>query len=210
MRRRLELDSKKTGVNNMRTTSVGRNTKETKIKLELNLDGTGIFEIKTGIGFFDHMLSQTAWHGLLDLHITAAGDLDVDSHHTVEDVGIVFGQAIKKALGEKKGINRYGHAYVPMDEALALAVIDLSGRPFLSFRAELGKGHLNNFDLEMVEEFFRAVAVQSEMNLHIHLLDGTNSHHCIEAIFKAFGRALAVAVKIDERITEIPSTKGVL
>jgi imidazoleglycerol-phosphate dehydratase len=194
----------------MRTASIERNTQETKIKLELNLDGSGIYEIHTGIGFFDHMLAQIARHGLLDLHITATGDLEVDSHHTVEDIGIVLGQAIKQALGEKRSITRFGNSYVPMDEALALAVIDLSGRAYLRFRAELGKGHLNNFDLEMVEEFFRAVAVQSEMNLHIHLLDGTNSHHCIEAIFKAFGRALAVAVKIDERVTEIPSTKGVL
>jgi imidazoleglycerol-phosphate dehydratase len=194
----------------MRTASIVRNTKETKIKLELNLDGTGVYDIHTGISFFDHMLTQIARHGLIDLNITAVGDLEVDSHHTVEDIGIVLGQAIKMALGEKRGITRYGNAYVPMDEALALAVIDLSGRAYLRFRAELGKGHLNNFDLEMVEEFFRSVAVQSEMNLHIHLLDGTNSHHCIEAIFKAFGRALAVAVKIDERVTEVPSTKGVL
>jgi imidazoleglycerol-phosphate dehydratase len=194
----------------MRTASLGRNTKETKIRLELNLDGTGVYEIHTGISFFDHMLTQIARHGLIDLNITAVGDLEVDSHHTVEDIGIVLGQAIKKALGEKNGITRYGNSYVPMDEALALAVIDLSGRAFLRFKAELGKGSLGNFDLELVEEFFRAVAFQSGMNLHIHLLDGTNSHHCIEAIFKAFGRALAVAIKIDERITGVPSTKGVL
>jgi imidazoleglycerol-phosphate dehydratase len=194
----------------MRTASIERNTQETKIKLELNLDGSGVYEIHTGIGFFDHMLAQIARHGLFDLHITATGDLEVDSHHTIEDIGIVLGQAIKKALGEKHSITRYGNAYIPMDEALALAVIDLSGRAYLRFQADLGKGHLNNFDLEMVEEFFRALAVQSEMNLHIHLLDGTNSHHCIEAIFKAFGRGLAEAVKIDERITGIPSTKGVL
>jgi imidazoleglycerol-phosphate dehydratase len=194
----------------MRTASLARSTKETKIKLELNLDGTGTYEIQTGISFFDHMLTQIARHGLLDLNITAVGDLEVDSHHTVEDIGIVFGQAIKKALGEKNGITRYGNAYVPMDEALALAVIDLSDRAYLRFKAEFGKGHLGNFDLELAEEFFRALAFQSGMNLHIHLLDGTNSHHCIEAIFKAFGRALAVAIKIDERITGVPSTKGVL
>jgi imidazoleglycerol-phosphate dehydratase len=194
----------------MRTASIERKTNETKIQLELNLDGSGFQQIHTGIGFFDHMLTQIARHGQFDLTIEATGDLEVDSHHTVEDVGIVLGQAIKKSLGDKCGITRYGNSYVPMDEALALVVIDLSGRAYLQYRAELAKGHLNNFDLEMVEEFFRAVAVQAEMNLHIHLLDGTNSHHCIEAIFKAFGRALATAVKIDERMKGVPSTKGVL
>jgi imidazoleglycerol-phosphate dehydratase len=194
----------------MRTASISRNTQETKIELEINLDGTGNYEVQTGIGFFDHMLTQIARHGLLDIKIAAVGDLQVDAHHTVEDIGIVLGQAIHKALGEKNGITRYGNAYVPMDEALALAVIDLSGRAYLRFQAELGKGHLGDFDLELVEEFFRAVAFQSGMNLHIHLLDGTNSHHCIEAIFKAFGRALAGAIKIDERVTGVPSTKGVL
>ncbi len=194
----------------MRTATIERNTSETQIKLELNLDGSGLQQIDTGIGFFDHMLTQIARHGQFDLTIAASGDLEVDSHHTVEDVGIVLGQAIKKALGDKCGITRYGDSYVPMDEALALVVIDLSGRAYLQYRAELGKGHLNHFDLEMVEEFFRAVSVQGEMNLHIHLVDGTNSHHCIEAIFKAFGRALAAAVKIDERIKGVPSTKGIL
>ncbi|MGE5583867.1 MAG: imidazoleglycerol-phosphate dehydratase HisB [Bacillota bacterium] len=194
----------------MRIASIGRNTKETKIMLELNLDGTGVYEIHTGVSFFDHMLAQIARHGLLDLNITANGDLEVDSHHTVEDTGIVLGQAIKKALGEKNGIQRYGSAYVPMDEALALAVIDLSGRAYLRFKAELGQGHLGNFDLELVEEFFRAVAFTAGFNLHLHLLEGSNSHHCVEAIFKAFGRALAAAVKIDERVTEVPSTKGTL
>lgn len=194
----------------MRTATIERNTSETRIKLELNLDGSGLQQIDTGIGFFDHMLTQIARHGQIDLTVSAMGDLEVDSHHTVEDVGIVLGQAIKKALGDKCGITRYGDSYVPMDEALALVVIDLSGRAYLQYRAELGKGHLNHFDLEMVEEFFRAVSVQGEMNLHIHLVDGTNSHHCIEAIFKAFGRALASAVKIDERIKGVPSTKGIL
>ncbi len=194
----------------MRTATIERNTSETRIKLELNLDGSGLQQIDTGIGFFDHMLTQIARHGQIDLTIAATGDLEVDSHHTVEDVGIVLGQAIKKALGDKCGITRYGDSYVPMDEALALVVIDLSGRAYLQYRAELGKGHLNHFDIEMVEEFFRAVSVQGEMNLHIHLVDGANSHHCIEAIFKAFGRALASAVKIDERIKGVPSTKGIL
>ncbi len=194
----------------MRTATIERNTSETRIKLELNLDGSGLQQIDTGIGFFDHMLTQIARHGQIDLTIAARGDLEVDSHHTVEDVGIVLGQAIKRALGDKCGITRYGDSYVPMDEALALVVIDLSGRTYLQYRAELGKGHLNHFDIEMVEEFFRAVSVQGEMNLHIHLVDGVNSHHCIEAIFKAFGRALASAVKIDERIKGVPSTKGIL
>jgi imidazoleglycerol-phosphate dehydratase len=194
----------------MRTASVVRNTKETKVKVDLNLDGVGEYEIKTGIGFFDHMLIQIPRHGIFDLQITAVGDLEVDSHHTVEDIGIVLGQALKKALGEKTSISRYGSAYVPMDEALALVVIDLSGRAYLKFKADLGKNQLGNFDVELVEEFFRAVSYQSGMNLHIHLLDGTNLHHCSEAIFKAFGRALAAAVKIDERVGEIPSTKGIL
>lgn len=194
----------------MRNASVARNTKETKIKLELNLDGTGLYEIKSGIGFFDHMLAQIARHGLLDLTLTAVGDLEVDAHHTVEDIGIVFGQALKKALGEKIGINRYGDAIVPMDEALALVALDLSGRPYLKFQADLGKWLIGNFNLELVEEFFQAVAVQSGMNIHIRLLEGGNLHHMAEAIFKAFGRALAAAIKINERITEVPSTKGIL
>lgn len=194
----------------MRTASIERNTKETKIKLELELDGTGSYEIQTGVGFFDHMLTHIAKHGFLNLRIMAQGDLEVDAHHTVEDVGIVFGQALRKALGEKTGISRYGDAVIPMDEALALIALDLSGRPYLRFHAELGKGKVGDFDLELVEEFFQAVAVQSGMNIHIRLLDGNNLHHCSEAIFKAFGRALAAAIKIDERVKGIPSTKGVL
>jgi imidazoleglycerol-phosphate dehydratase len=194
----------------MREAVVERNTLETKIKLSINLDGTGTYQITTGIGFFDHMLSQVARHGLLDLQITATGDLQVDPHHTVEDVGIVLGQALKKALGEKKQIRRFGNAIIPMDEALALVALDLSGRPYLKCQAELGKGQLGGFDLELVEEFFQAVAVQSGMNIHLRLLDGSNLHHSVEAIFKAFGRALADAVTIDERAAEIPSTKGVL
>jgi imidazoleglycerol-phosphate dehydratase len=187
-----------------------RNTLETKVQIEINLDGTGTYEIETGIGFFDHMLAQIARHGRLDLKVHAAGDLEVDSHHTVEDVGIVLGQALQRALGEKQKICRYGEAIVPMDEALSLVAIDLSGRPFLRFRADLGKTRLGQFDLEMVEEFFRAVSVQAGMNIHIQLMDGSNLHHCCEAIFKAFGRALAGAVSIDERMVGIPSTKGVL
>jgi imidazoleglycerol-phosphate dehydratase len=194
----------------MRTATIERKTKETEIKLELKLDGAGNAVLQTGVGFFDHMLTHIAKHGLLELNVTARGDLEVDAHHTVEDVGIVFGQAIKEALGAKMGIARYGDAIIPMDEALALVAIDLSGRPYLRFNAELGKGQLGGFDLELVEDFFQAVAVNAGMSLHIRLLDGKNSHHCCEAIFKAFGRALAIAVKIDERIIGVPSTKGIL
>jgi imidazoleglycerol-phosphate dehydratase len=194
----------------MRTAALERKTQETEIKLKLDLDGAGDFQIQTGVGFFDHMLTHIAKHGLLDLSITAKGDLEVDAHHTVEDVGIVFGQAIKEALGNKAGIARYGEAVIPMDEALALVALDLSGRPYLRFKADLGKGQLGGFDVELIAEFFQAVAVNAGMNLHIRLLDGANLHHCTEAIFKAFGRALAVAVKFDERIKGIPSTKGVL
>lgn len=193
----------------MRNSTVERNTKETRIKLELDLDGTGVFEIRTGIGFFDHMLAQICCHGRFDMKLAASGDLEVDSHHTIEDVGLTLGEAIKKALGERRGIRRFGEATIPMDEALALVAIDLSGRPYLVFNAELGKGQLGGFDLEMVREFFRAVSVQAGMNIHIRLLEGDNLHHSVEAIFKAFGRALAAA-KIEERNMEIPSTKGVL
>ena len=193
-----------------RTASVVRNTKETKIKLDLNLDGSGEYEITTGIGFFDHMLAQVAKHGLFDVNLTAIGDLEVDAHHTVEDTGIVLGQAIKKALGEKIGINRYGNATIPMDEALAMAAIDLGGRPYLRYKVDLGKTKIGNFDTELIQEFFQAVAIQSGMNIHIHLLDGQNLHHCVEAVFKAFGRALSMAVKIDERTSGVPSTKGIL
>jgi imidazoleglycerol-phosphate dehydratase len=194
----------------MRTAAIARNTLETRIKLELDLDGSGIYDVRTGIGFFDHMLAQIARHGRLDLTIQAEGDLEVDPHHTVEDVGIVFGQALKQALGEKKGIKRYGDATIPMDEALALAALDLSGRPYLKLRAELGKGRLGDFDLELVEEFFQAISVHAGMNIHLRLLDGSNLHHCCEALFKSFGRALAAAVTIDERMGGIPSTKGIL
>ena len=194
----------------MRNISIERNTKETRIKVVLNLDGSGVYEIKTGIGFFDHMLAQISYHGLLDLTLSATGDLEVDSHHTIEDVGLTLGDAIKKALGEKRGIKRYGNTIIPMDEALALVAVDLGGRPYLSFKADLGKGQIGSFDLEMVQEFFRAVSVQAGMNIHIQLLDGHNLHHCVEAIFKAFGRALFQAVQVDGSKTEIPSTKGII
>jgi len=197
-------------VNTMRKAELERNTQETQIRLELNLDGEGTYTIATGVGFFDHMLSHIAKHGFLDLTVQARGDLQVDAHHTVEDVGIVYGQALRMAIGDKTGIARYGHAVIPMDDALAMVALDLSGRPYLKFHADVGKGHVGDFDLELAEEFFQAAAAQAGMNLHIRLLDGNNLHHCLEAIFKAFGRALAAAVKMDERVKGIPSTKGIL
>lgn len=193
-----------------RKATIERTTKETTIRLSMNLDGNGDYSIETGIGFFDHMLSHVAKHSLIDLEIKAQGDLQVDSHHTVEDVGIVLGTAIRDALGDRSGITRYGSETVPMDEALVLVALDLSGRPYLGFDADLGPGKLGEFDLELAAEFFRAVAVQAGMNLHIRLLAGENRHHCLEAIFKAFGRSLRRAVTIDPRVQGVPSTKGVL
>ncbi len=194
----------------MRVAEVKRKTNETQIELSLKIDGNGSYQLQTGIGFFDHMLAQIARHGLLDLSLTAFGDLEVDAHHTVEDVGIVLGQALREALGNKAGINRYGSATIPMDESLAMVALDFGGRPYLQFKASLLQGQLGQFDLELVKEFFQAVSVQAGMNLHIHLLDGENRHHAAEAIFKAFGRALRMAVTLDERSSGIPSTKGVL
>lgn len=189
---------------------IQRKTRETAIEIEVNLDGTGQAEIETGVGFFDHMLDHIARHGLLDLRIRAEGDLNVDPHHTVEDTGICLGQALLQALGTPKGITRYAHAVVPMDETLAQATIDISGRPFLVFRGDLPAGSPGGFDAELGEEFFRAVAVASRMTLHLELHYGANLHHCLEAMFKAFGRALREAVSLDPRITDVPSTKGML
>ncbi len=194
----------------LRTASATRKTNETAITASLCLDGQGAADIATGIGFFDHMLTLLARHGFLDLSVKAEGDLDVDSHHTVEDCGIVLGALIKEALGDKAGINRYGHAAVPMDETLAMASLDISGRPYLVFNVEFPKTTLGTFDLEMVEEFFQAVAVHAGITLHINLLYGANTHHMAEAIFKAFARALAQAVAVNERVKGVPSTKGVL
>lgn len=194
----------------MRNATIERKTNETAIKLVLELDGTGVYQIQSGVGFFDHMLSHIVKHGFLNLELIAKGDLEVDAHHTVEDIGIVFGQALKQALGDKTGISRYGQAIIPMDDALALVALDFGGRPYLKFQADLGKGQLGNFDLELAEEFFQAVAARAGMNIHIRLLEGNNLHHCLEAIFKAFGRALAAAVQFDERVKGVPSTKGVL
>ena len=194
----------------MRTANIQRKTGETDISVELDLDGEGKYEVDTGIGFFDHMLSLMAKHGLLDLKVKAKGDTYVDSHHTVEDVGIVIGECIKKALLDKASINRYGTAFVPMDEALAQVSMDISGRPFLVFDAEFTTDKLGDFDTEMVEEFFRAVAFNSGITLHVRVLYGKNNHHMIEGMFKAFGRALCEAVSKNERIKGVMSTKGML
>jgi len=192
-----------------RAATLERKTTETSVRLRLDLDGTGVYDIVTGIGFFDHMLTHIARHGRFDLTIAATGDLHVDDHHTVEDVGICLGKAIAEALAEKRGIERFGAGFVTMDEALARTVIDLSGRSYFVFLAGFSRESINGFSLELVNEFFRAVAVEGKMNLHIALLYGTNAHHQVEAIFKSFGRALRAAVEKTGG-DDIPSTKGVL
>jgi imidazoleglycerol-phosphate dehydratase len=192
-----------------RTSRIVRSTTETQIELDLDLDGTGAYEITTGLGFFDHMLSHIARHGKLDLRLKAKGDLHVDEHHLIEDVGICLGKAIVEAVGEKKGIERFGAAFVAMDEALARTVIDLSGRSYLVFHAPFSREAINGFPLEMVKEFFQAIAGEGRLNLHVALLYGDNAHHQVEAIFKSFGRALKAAVK-RSGLEGIPSTKGVL
>lgn len=195
----------------MRKASIERNTAETKIKMQINLDDMlSRCEISTGIGFFDHMLTAFSKHGRFNLLLTARGDLEVDAHHTVEDVGIVMGQAFKEALADKAQITRYGNAVVPMDESLAQATLDISGRSYLVFNAEIPKVVLNGFDTELAEEFFRAFAMQAGITLHINLLYGSNVHHILEAIFKAVARAVAQACQIDETIQGVLSTKGVL
>jgi len=193
-----------------RGATIERQTKETKIELTLGLDGDGSAEINTGVGFLDHMLDLLARHGRLDLKVAANGDLETGAHHTTEDVGIVLGQALDQALGDRKQIRRYGSAYVPMDESLAHCALDLSGRPFLVFLADLPVTSIAGFDTELAEEFFRALANNAKMNLHIRVLYGTNAHHMIEASFKALARALREAVSIDPEETGVPSTKGVL
>ena len=191
-----------------RTASVNRQTAETEISIKLTLDGTGEADIDTGIGFFDHMLHQVARHGLMDLVVHAAGDTHVDHHHTVEDVGIVFGQSLAKALGDKAGIVRYASVYTPMDEALSRVVMDLSGRPFLHFDVTYTTDRTGVFEVQLVEEFFRAVSVHAGMTLHMTNLYGKNDHHIIETLFKAFGRTVDQAVRIDDRIEGSMSTKG--
>lgn len=193
-----------------RQASVERNTKETQIAISVNLDGTGQLEVDTGLPFLDHMLDQVARHGLIDLSIKAVGDLEIDAHHTVEDIGITLGQAINKAL-DKTGIRRYGHAYVPLDEALSRVVIDFSGRPGLEYHVQFAKGTVGSFDVDLFHEFFQGFANHALVTLHIDNLQGKNAHHQIETIFKAFGRAMRMAIEIDPRASDvIPSTKGSL
>ncbi len=194
----------------MRTALVTRATNETKIEVSITLDGDGTAGVATGIGFFDHMLTLLARHGMLTLTVRAEGDLQVDAHHTVEDVGIALGQALKEALGDKRGITRYGSCLLPMDETLALAALDISGRPFLVFEGGLPEGRLGDFEIETTEEFFRAFAFAAGLTLHLKVLYGRNTHHKIEALFKACGRALRQAAAADPLESGIPSTKGVL
>jgi imidazoleglycerol-phosphate dehydratase len=188
-----------------------RRTGETDVRVRVDLDGSGRATVKTGVGFFDHMLTALARHALLDLDVTAAGDLHVDGHHTVEDVGIVLGQALAQALGERRGIRRYGEATVPLDDALARAVIDVSGRPFLAYHADPPTWQmLGDYDVALTPEFFRGLATHGGLTVHVDLLRGQNAHHVVEAVFKAAARALGAAITLDPRVTDVPSTKGVL
>jgi len=193
-----------------RSASIDRKTSETEIRLTLSLDGTGKSVVQTGIPFFDHMLTLMTRHGLLDLEVEANGDLEVDYHHTVEDIGIALGMALSKALGDKAGIRRYGHAYVPMDEALVRVVVDCSGRPYLAYEAPRGVEAIGLFPFQLVEEFLRALSVHGGLTLHVSILAGRDAHHMAEGVFKALGRALDSAVSHDNRVQGIPSTKGVL
>ena len=202
--------SKSTETKKARRAEIERKTAETQISIKLNLDGEGTCDIATGIGFLDHMLTLLAKHSFMDLTVQAKGDLEVDSHHTVEDIGIVLGEALQEALGDKAGIHRYGNCFIPMDETLAQVCLDFSGRPFLAFGAEIPKIQLGNYDTEMTEEFFRAVAMHCGLTLHIRVLYGSNVHHIIEAIFKAFARAVAEAAAVDPRVKGVMSSKGVL
>ena len=194
-----------------RTASIVRNTSETQIELTLNLDGSGEVDLSTGLAFFEHMLTQIARHGLIDLRIKATGDLDVDAHHMVEDVGIVLGQALHEATGDKSGLTRYGHAYVPLDEALSRVVVDLSGRPGLFYDVEYTRGRVGDFDLDLLREFFQGLVNHGMLTLHLDNVKGENAHHQAETLFKAFGRALRMAVAVDPRMgNAVPSTKGSL
>ena len=196
----------------MRTAEVRRDTAETQIRVSLNLDGKGQRSLDSGLPFLDHMLDQIARHGLIDLEVAAKGDLEIDAHHTVEDLGITLGQAFAKAIGDKRGVRRYGHAYVPLDEALSRVVIDLSGRPGLEFGVQWKRGVVGQFDLDLIHEFFQGFVNHAQITLHIDNLKGDNAHHQCETIFKAFARALRMAVEFDPRLAQdvIPSTKGSL
>lgn len=195
----------------MRSAKVDRSTLETQIKVELNLDGSGRTRFDTGLPFLGHMLDQIARHGMLDLDIQAKGDLDIDAHHTVEDIGITLGQAFNQAIGDKKGLRRYGHAYVPLDEALSRVVMDISGRPGLVFNCDFVRGTVGDFDVDLIKEFFQGFVNHALVTLHIDNLSGDNAHHQAETIFKAFGRALRMALELDPRMAGVmPSTKGTL
>lgn len=204
------MNQQRNGKGAGRTATIERKTSETRIRLTVNLDGDGAGEIVTGVGFFDHMLAQVARHGLLHLAVQAEGDLHIDDHHTVEDVGIALGTALKQAVGDKSGMVRYGHSILPMDEALVLCALDFSGRGFLAFDLAFDSPKIGTFDTELVNEFFRAVAVNAGLTLHLKQLAGSNAHHIAEAAFKGFGRALEMAVRRDERIAGVPSSKGML
>ena len=194
-----------------RNSSVERNTKETQIKINLNLDGTGISKLESGIGFLDHMLDQIARHGLIDLEVQAKGDIHIDAHHTVEDIGITLGQAFAKAVGDKKGITRYGYCYAPLDEALSRVVVDISGRPGLELNANFKRALIGEFDVDLIYEFFQGFVNHALITVHIDNLRGDNAHHQVETIFKAFARALRMALTIDPRqADQLPSTKGAL
>jgi imidazoleglycerol-phosphate dehydratase len=194
-----------------RTADIERNTAETQIRVRINLDGTGVAKLNSGIGFLDHMLDQIARHALIDLEVDAKGDLHIDGHHTVEDIGITIGQALAKALGDKRGLRRYGHAYVPLDEALSRVVLDLSGRPGLEMHVAFTAGMIGNLDTQLVYEFFQGLVNHAQITLHIDNLRGVNAHHQCETVFKAFARALRMALEIDSRAADsIPSTKGSL
>jgi imidazoleglycerol-phosphate dehydratase len=193
-----------------RKATIDRNTLETRISVSVNLDGTGEGSFATGLPFLEHMLEQIARHGLLDLSIEASGDLAVDAHHTVEDIGITLGQAVAEAVAEKKGIRRYGHAWVPLDEALSRVVIDFSGRPGLEYNVPFERSHVGDFDVDLFHEFFQGFVNHAKVTLHIDNLKGKNAHHQIETVFKAFGRAVRMALELDPRVTGVPSTKGSL
>ena len=193
-----------------RQAKVTRNTKETQISVSLNLDGSGKSKLATGVPFLDHMLDQIARHGVFDLEVKAAGDLHIDAHHTVEDIGITLGQAFAKAIGDKEGVRRYGHAYVPLDEALSRVVVDLSGRPGLALKIDFVRARIGEFDVDLVHEFFQGFINHALVTLHVDNLKGDNAHHQAETVFKAFGRALRMAVELDPRVKGVPSTKGSL